>query len=156
MTTPGQDRIIIAALRAAHPIEQVIAASGVQLHPRGHGYIGCCPFHDDTTPSLSVGGVPERFNCFAYGAGGDVIDFVARLHHLSFVDGVHALEEGSITPTAIPARGPCEWCHRWRRRSPRSRATVPTTSTCWPGITTPPMWPPPSPTAICALTAAWT
>ena len=106
MTATGQDRIDIAALRAAHPIEQVIAASGVELHPRGQGYMGCCPFHDDTTPSLSVGGVSERFKCFGCGAGGDVIEFVSRLHGLSFVDAVHALEQGSISRTADPAARP--------------------------------------------------
>lgn len=106
MTTTGQDRIDIAALRAAHPIEQVIAASGVQLHPRGRGYMGCCPFHDDTTPSLSVAGVPDRFNCYGCGAGGDVIEFVRRRHGLSFVDAVHALDQGNITRTAVPTARP--------------------------------------------------
>jgi DNA primase len=106
VTATGQDRVDVATLRAAHPIEQVIAASGVELHPRGHGYIGCCPFHDDTTPSLSVGGVPERFKCFGCGAAGDVIEFVARLHHLSFVDAVHALEQGTIGRAAVPAAQP--------------------------------------------------
>jgi len=103
MTATGQNRIDIAALRAAHPIEQVIAASGVELHARGQGYMGCCPFHGDTTPSLSVGGVPERFKCFGCGAAGDVIEFVRRLHGLSFVDAVHALEQGSITRTSVSA-----------------------------------------------------
>lgn len=47
--------------------------------PDGQGrYLGLCPFHDDTTPSLRIfetGG----FLCFACGAkGGDVIDFWAR------------------------------------------------------------------------------
>jgi DNA primase len=56
---------------------------------------GCCPFHDDSTASLSVGGVPDRFHCFGCGAGGDVIDYVARLAGLSFVDAVQALEAGT-------------------------------------------------------------
>jgi DNA primase len=99
VTAAGQDRIDVAALRAAHPIEKVIAASGVELHPRGHSYIGCCPFHEDTTPSLSVGGVPERFKCFGCGAAGEVIEFVTRLHHLSFVDAVHAREACPSSPS---------------------------------------------------------
>src|SRR6185503_19064407 len=40
------------------------------------------------------------------GAGGDVIEFVRRLHGLSFVDAVHALEQGSIPRTAVPAPRP--------------------------------------------------
>jgi DNA primase len=53
-----------------------------------------------------VGGIPERFKCFGCGAGGDVIEFVARLQGLSFVDAVHALEQGNITRTAVPPARP--------------------------------------------------
>ena len=103
MTTADPDRIDVAALRAAHPIEQVIAASGVELHARGHGYMGCCPFHDDTTASMSVGGVPERFKCFGCGVGGDVIEFVARRHHLSITEAANALRQGTFTGLGTPA-----------------------------------------------------
>src|SRR5664279_2729186 len=53
-------------------IEAVVAASGVELAQRGQGFMGCCPFHDDSTASLSVGGVADRFHCFGCGAGGDL------------------------------------------------------------------------------------
>jgi DNA primase len=53
-----------------------------------------------------VGGIPERFKCFGCGAGGDVIEFVARPQGLSFVDAVHALEQGNITRTAVPSARP--------------------------------------------------
>jgi DNA primase len=91
-------RFDVAALRHDHPIEVVVAASGVELTGRGQGFMGCCPFHDDSTASLSVGGVPDRFHCFGCGAGGDVIEYVARLNKLSFVDAVQALESGALFP----------------------------------------------------------
>jgi len=103
VTNTGPNRVDIAALRAAHPIEQVIAAAGVELQPRGHGYMGCCPFHEDSTASLSVGGVPDRFKCFGCGAGGDVIDFVSQLQHLSFTDAVNALQHGTFAASTDPA-----------------------------------------------------
>lgn len=65
--------------------------------------MGCCPFHDDTTASLSVGGIPERFKCFGCDAGGDVIEFVARLHHLSFTDAVNTIRQQAHTELAQPA-----------------------------------------------------
>ena len=57
--------------------------------------MGCCPFHDDSTASLSVGGVADRFHCFGCGASGDVIEYVARFTGGSFVDAVQALESGT-------------------------------------------------------------
>ena len=87
----------MAAVRARHRIEEVVAAAGVELRPSGRGYLGCCPFHDDTTASLSVGGVPDRFHCFGCGATGDVIDFIRRLHHVGFRDAVALLDDTATT-----------------------------------------------------------
>src|SRR5262249_11550932 len=37
-----------------------------------------CPFHDDTTPSLSISADSGKFHCFGCNAkGGDILDFVA-------------------------------------------------------------------------------
>jgi DNA primase len=92
----GSERFDVTALRRSHPIETVVAASGVELARRGQGFMGCCPLHDDSTASLSVGGVPDRFHCFGCGARGDVIEYVARFTGLAFVDAVHALESGTV------------------------------------------------------------
>ncbi len=99
----GRERFDVEALRRAHPIEAVVAASGVELARRGHGFMGCCPFHEDSTTSLSVGGVPDRFHCFGCGAGGDVIEYVARFTGLAFVDAVRALESGTVFGGVQPA-----------------------------------------------------
>jgi DNA primase len=99
----GSERFDVAALRRAHPIETVVASSGVELTRRGQGFMGCCPFHDDSTASLSVGGVPDRFHCFGCGAGGDVIEYVARFTGLSFVDVARALESGTVFNGVQPA-----------------------------------------------------
>ncbi|HEY5181615.1 MAG TPA: CHC2 zinc finger domain-containing protein [Dermatophilaceae bacterium] len=103
MSAARSERVDVQAIRAAHPIEDVIASSGVELHQRGHGYMGCCPFHDDSTASMSVGAVPDRFRCFGCGTGGDVIEYVSRRYALSFVDAVEALQNnglgsGAVTP----------------------------------------------------------
>jgi len=103
MTVTGRPRFDVAALRHDHRIEVVVAASGVELTQRGQGFMGCCPFHDDSTPSLSVGGVPDRFHCFGCGAGGDVIEYVHRLTGLSFTDAVQALQAGTAFHGAAPS-----------------------------------------------------
>lgn len=40
-----------------------------------------CPFHKDTHPSLKV--YRDSFYCFSCGAGGDLINFVARLNNVN-------------------------------------------------------------------------
>ena len=103
----------VVAIRAAHPLAEVVSAARVELRRRGHGLMGCCPFHDDTTASLSVDGVPDRFHCFGCGASGDVIDFVRRLHGLTFPEAVAHLEGRMPHPhLAMPA-------HRSPRPSPK-------------------------------------
>ncbi|MFC7597582.1 CHC2 zinc finger domain-containing protein [Terrabacter sp. GCM10028922] len=96
----------VADIRARFPLADVVSTAGVELHPRGHGWVGCCPFHEDTTPSLSVDGVPDRFHCFGCGASGDVVDFIQRLHGLDFRDAVAMLESHPGHPSrhGAPAR----------------------------------------------------
>jgi DNA primase len=103
MTVTGRTRFDVTAVRHDHRIEAVVAASGVELTQRGRGFLGCCPFHDDSTPSLSVGGVPDRFHCFGCEAGGDVIEYVHRFTGLSFTDAVQALESGTAFHGAAPS-----------------------------------------------------
>jgi DNA primase len=98
--------IDVAEVRRVHPIHEVVAASGVELQPRGHGFVGCCPFHEDVTPSLSVGGVPDRFHCFGCGASGDVIDYVRRRFDLGFLEAVASLESGEPKPSREAALAP--------------------------------------------------
>jgi DNA primase len=104
---PGEP-IDVRVVRRTHPIRQVIAAAGVELTPRGKGFIGCCPFHADARPSMSVDGVPDRFHCFGCGASGDVIEFVQRRYGLSFreaVDHLHGTDLSATPPSrAVPAQ----------------------------------------------------
>ena len=107
----------VAEVRRRHPIEDVITASGVELGRSGHGFMGCCPFHDDSTASLSVGGKsPDRFHCFGCGASGDVIDYVQRREGVGFRDAVARLQNTErVTRTALGRRPsqaePPPWRH---------------------------------------------
>lgn len=42
-----------------------------------------CPFHTDSKPSLHVYGGSRGWWCFVCGEGGSVIDFVAKLFHIT-------------------------------------------------------------------------
>lgn len=103
MTLTHGNPVDVAELRRRHQIEQVVAAAGIELRRTGRGYLGCCPFHDDHTASMSVAGLPDRFHCFGCGASGDAIDFIGRLHGLGFRDAVAFLEDPSRMPlTPLP------------------------------------------------------
>ncbi len=147
--------IDVAAVRANFPIEQVVRCAGVELRPSGRGLTGCCPFHDDSTPSLSVAAIPDRFTCFGCGAHGDVIDFVQRLHGLSFVEAVRSLTTGSTLPPVADRDGIPDVRPHTRRPSPPPRPEA-SRSTPSPGGTSAPSSPSHSPTATCATTAAST
>lgn len=89
------------AIRRDHPIADVAAAAGLELRPTGGRLAGVCPFHGDTRPSLVVYPANRSYYCFGCGAGGDVIDFVSRLHRVDFRQAVTLLA-GAHMP-AIPA-----------------------------------------------------
>jgi hypothetical protein len=75
----------------------IVEAAGVTLHKAGTRFSGCCPFHAEKTPSFIV--YPDgRFHCFGCGAHGDSIDFVQRLHGLSFPDALRylGLKSGNV------------------------------------------------------------
>ena len=74
----------IEAIRARHPIAHAVAGAGVELRRSGRRLIGLCPFHEDRTPSLVIYAESGRYFCFGCDSGGDVFDFVGRLHGTGF------------------------------------------------------------------------
>lgn len=84
---------------ANETIEEVNARTNIvslvgeytRLEQRGSDWWGCCPFHNEKTPSFHV--VPERnmYHCFGCGEGGGVIKFVMEMEKLSFVEAVESL-----------------------------------------------------------------
>ena len=68
-----------------------LVAEQVRLEPKGTEYIGVCPFHDDSRPSMYV--VPQKgfYHCFACGAHGNAIDFLMNLHRLEFREALETL-----------------------------------------------------------------
>ena len=41
-----------------------VVSSYITLSKKGRNYVGVCPFHDDTNPSLTVSPEKKIFKCF--------------------------------------------------------------------------------------------
>ena len=98
----------VAAVRDANPLDSVVSEY-LQLRNAGGGNLkGLCPFHDEKTPSFQVTPARGLWYCFGCTIGGDVIEFVKLIDHLSFAEAVERLaaqagitlryEEGGYTP----------------------------------------------------------
>ncbi|EQC44796.1 DNA primase [Bacteriovorax sp. Seq25_V] len=75
------------------PISELISRYGINLTRKPSGYVGVCPFHGDTNPSMSVSDDKRIYKCFACGAGTTHFDFVMNLHNLSFVEALKDISE---------------------------------------------------------------
>ena len=85
----------IAVVRERSAIEDVVGQH-LQLRSAGGGSLkGLCPFHEERTPSFTVSPQRGYYHCFGCGEGGDVISFVQRIEHLSFVEAVESLARGA-------------------------------------------------------------
>lgn len=65
----------------------------VSLSPKGGRYWGCCPFHNEKTPSFSVTPDKQMYYCFGCHAGGGVIHFVMEAERVSYVEAVKMLAQ---------------------------------------------------------------
>ncbi|HVQ88418.1 MAG TPA: DNA primase [Actinomycetes bacterium] len=81
----------VAHVREQAPIAEVIG-DHVTLKPAGGGSLkGLCPFHEERSPSFHVTPAKGLYHCFGCQVGGDVIDFVQRIDHLTFQEAVERL-----------------------------------------------------------------
>ena len=73
-------------------------AKVVQLKRAGANYKGCCPFHNEKTPSFVVSEQKQIFTCFGCGETGNVIKFTQKYYNLDFPEAVEKLaRENGIT-----------------------------------------------------------
>ncbi len=108
-----------------------LIGSYIPLKKAGTIYKGCCPFHNEKTPSFTVSASRQSFKCFGCGEGGSAIGFVMKYENLSFGDTVRKLadkaaifvEEEAYDPRADRERkrrlrlidlhkAAAEWYHR--------------------------------------------
>jgi len=83
----------VAYIREHAPIDEVVS-DYVQLKSAGGGQKkGLCPFHDEKSPSFHVTPSKGYYHCFGCQTGGDVINFVMKMEHTSFVETVERLAD---------------------------------------------------------------
>ena len=83
----------VALVRERARIDDVVREY-VTLKSAGGGSMkGLCPFHDERSPSFHVTPSRGMWYCFGCGEGGDVINFVQRVDHLTFAETIEKLAE---------------------------------------------------------------
>lgn len=70
----------------------------VELRPAGANLKGLCPLHREKTPSFTVSPAKQIFHCFGCGEGGDVIKFIEKVEHTSWMDALRFLAEKYRVP----------------------------------------------------------
>ncbi len=65
-----------------------VVGEHVVLKKKGKEYVGICPFHDDSKPSMSVIPGKQFYYCFSCGAGGNAIKFLMEFQRQSFSEVV--------------------------------------------------------------------
>lgn len=125
-------------------IDQVQAAADLveivgqytQLRKSGANYMGCCPFHDEKTPSFSVNPAEKLYYCFGCGEGGNLFSFVQRKEGLDFAEAVEYLADKygvALEYEETSARGEAERRRRERLRTLLERATAHYERRLWEG-----------------------
>ncbi|HEY0030976.1 MAG TPA: DNA primase [Bacteroidia bacterium] len=71
-------------------VEDVVA-DYVSLKKRGANLIGCCPFHNEKTPSFYVSPAKGIYKCFGCGKGGHAINFIMEHDKLSYPEALRYL-----------------------------------------------------------------
>ena len=65
----------------------------VPLKKKGQNYWGCCPFHNEKTPSFAVNEDKGFYHCFGCGEHGDIISFVMKSENIDFKTAISELAD---------------------------------------------------------------
>ena len=65
----------------------------VPLKKRGANYLGCCPFHDEKTPSFTVSQQKGIYKCFGCGASGNAVKFVMEYNQMNYPEALRFLAD---------------------------------------------------------------
>lgn len=65
-----------------------VVSGYVNLEKAGKNFVGVCPFHNDSNPSMSVNNDKKIYKCFSCGAAGDVIHFIQEYENIRYPEAV--------------------------------------------------------------------
>ncbi|MCB8874806.1 DNA primase [Acidisoma silvae] len=94
-------------LRARTPLAPLIGRR-VKLTRSSRDWKGCCPFHNEKSPSFYV--YNDHYHCFGCGVHGDAISFVMQTQNAGFMEAIEQLasEAGMEVPKASPEAAAAE------------------------------------------------
>jgi DNA primase len=102
--TAGQAGTSLEEFKARLPLVEIVSRH-VRLQRRGREFWGCCPFHQEKSPSFHV--VEDRgfYHCFGCGQHGNAIDFIMALEGLAFGEAIQRLSDLTGVPAPRRAGG---------------------------------------------------
>lgn len=87
-------RSTIDDVNAQADLLTVIQRSGVALKKAGASWKGCCPFHQEKTPSFVVTPARNMYKCFGCGEGGNsAVSYVMDAQRMTYPDAIRYLAE---------------------------------------------------------------
>ena len=100
-------------LTARNDIVDVVG-SYVTLTSKGGSFWGCCPFHNEKTPSFHVLQDKQSYYCFGCKKGGGVVNFIMEEENLSFPEAVRFLAKRANME--VPEDNTDREANRYRQR----------------------------------------
>ncbi len=83
---------LVEEIRLKNDIVEVVSGY-VKLQKKGSNYWGCCPFHNEKTPSFSVSAPKQMYHCFGCGVSGNVYTFIMKYENYTFPEAVKLLAD---------------------------------------------------------------
>jgi len=98
-------------LRARTSLSALVGKS-VKLQKAGREHRGCCPFHNEKTPSFYVNDDKGFYHCFGCSAHGDAIRWMTDQQGLPFIDAVKELAQAAGMEVPAPDKRSAEKAER--------------------------------------------
>ena len=70
-----------------------LVGSYISLRRSGKNFVGLCPWHDDSRPSLQINPERQTFRCWVCNVGGDAFSFLMRMDRLDFREALEQLAD---------------------------------------------------------------
>ena len=98
---------VIDEIAARADLVEIVQGYVPGLKQAGSRWKGCCPFHQEKTPSFIVNPGSNTYHCFGCGVGGGVFQFVMAIENLDFPNAVQMLARkyNVLIPEPEPYRG---------------------------------------------------
>ncbi|MGL4617185.1 MAG: DNA primase [Mycoplasmoidaceae bacterium] len=88
------DNKIIDQLKNSSDIVNILSEY-INLTKKGINYLGLCPFHQDTKPSLYVSPQKKIYKCFSCNKGGDVFSFIQGIEKINYLGAIKLVAKKS-------------------------------------------------------------